>query len=1131
MKWMHLFLLFTLPVFGQFSDNFSDGDFTDNPSWEGNTTKFEVFNEELHLQDALNESPAYLSTTVATKDSTIWEFYFRLDFDPSTNNQAKVYLASDVADLTGDLNGYYVKLGGVSNTVDRIQLFKQTGDNDELLVEGAESDAGISPTARVQVKRTDSGVWSLGYDLAGGTDYTFYGGDVTDIEHEIGAFMGVYCKYTSSNIDAFYFDDFSVNPTFVDDEAPELISLEVAGSNELLLTFNEALDLTTAQDVTNYNIEGIGNPDLAVLDINGNIVTLTYASNFPEETNLTLTISNLLDVAGNALNTTSTFLYNIANLHDVVITEIMANPTGAPGLPEAEYIELYNRTDDPINLKDWLFQDNSATPKIIPEYVLEAGEYIALVDENHAPLFNDIGINVLPMDFPAITNGGELLQILSSDNNLIFEVEFTDDWYQDNDKDEGGWSLEMINYNTLSLGMVNWAASNDIRGGTPSLANSILDTTTVDLAPELISVEILSNELVLTFSETLDLDAAQNVANYSVTNLGNPDLAVLDVVEGNIVTLTFTSNFPEKVNLVLTINNILDLAGNILNTTYDFFYNIANLYDVVITEIMANPTGALGLPEVEYIELYNRTDDPINLKNWLFQDNSTTPKFIPEYILGAGEYIALVDIDAAPLFDDLGINVLPMDFPAITNDGELLQILSNSNNLIFAVEFAKTWYQNSSKAEGGWSLEMINYNNPCGDMLNWAASNDNRGGTPSNVNSILDVTAADTELIELKRVGIIDTDTIELFFTESVNVELIDNQNFSIDNGIGNPIFVDTQLPDFQSVIMGLPNPLNTGIIYTLTASNVQDCVGNGLGNISSVQFALPEPIDSGDLVINELLFDQATGNVDFLEIYNRSDKIVDLQKCRVLRASSNYKEIFLDPLQITKLITEDSYLLFPGEYVCLSSDQSLVKQQYFTENPSGFIDVSGFPAYDSSFGAAIIQDSVGNELDAFIYTKQMHNDLINVTKGVSLERIDFNNVTDNLDNWHSASASVGYGTPAYENSQFFNIPDLIDDFAVEPSVFSPDGDGHEEFTTISYTMDEPGFVANIYVYDDRGREINHLVRNEVLGKEGFFKWEGNDANGDKANIGIYILFIEIFDAKGDLQRFKKTVTVAGALD
>ncbi|MGB0368548.1 MAG: hypothetical protein ACPGD8_04030, partial [Flavobacteriales bacterium] len=83
-------------VTAQVSDDFSDNDFTANPAWTGETTKFEVDgNQKLHLNAPSESDTAYLSTPSQAIDDATWEFLVELDFNPSSSNVARVYLASN----------------------------------------------------------------------------------------------------------------------------------------------------------------------------------------------------------------------------------------------------------------------------------------------------------------------------------------------------------------------------------------------------------------------------------------------------------------------------------------------------------------------------------------------------------------------------------------------------------------------------------------------------------------------------------------------------------------------------------------------------------------------------------------------------------------------------------------------------------------------------------------------------------------------------------------------------------------------------------------------------------------------------------------------------------------------------
>ena len=80
----------------------------------------------------------------------------------------------------------------------------------------------------------------------------------------------------------------------------------------------------------------------------------------------------------------------------------------------------------------------------------------------------------------------------------------------------------------------------------------------------------------------------------------------------------------------------------------------------------------------------------------------------------------------------------------------------------------------------------------------------------------------------------------------------------------------------------------------------------------------------------------------------------------------------------------------------------------------------------------------------------------------------------------------------------------------------------------INYQAAQNGYVANAQIFDATGRTIKRLLQNELLGSQGTFKWDGSSDNDMKARIGIYILWIEIFQPDGRKMVEKKTIVVGG---
>ena len=97
-----IFLLLLIPLFAapQVQEDFDDGDFTQNPAWNGTANKFKINRYyQLQLNDTV-AGTAYLSTANGMLTNTEWRFWIRFSFSPSSNNNGRIYLAADSSDLS-----------------------------------------------------------------------------------------------------------------------------------------------------------------------------------------------------------------------------------------------------------------------------------------------------------------------------------------------------------------------------------------------------------------------------------------------------------------------------------------------------------------------------------------------------------------------------------------------------------------------------------------------------------------------------------------------------------------------------------------------------------------------------------------------------------------------------------------------------------------------------------------------------------------------------------------------------------------------------------------------------------------------------------------------------------------------
>ena len=629
------------------------------------------------------------------------------------------------------------------------------------------------------------------------------------------------------------------------------------------------------------------------------------------------------------------------------------------------------------------------------------------------------------------------------------------------------------------------------------------------------------NNVDIMFNEPVEITSAQATSNYFANNnLGNPTNAFIDPTNPSLIHLSFAGVFASSVVYTLTVNGVSDLSGNSVNNiNATFGYYTPQQYDVVIDEIMADPTPQIALPNNEWIELKNTTPFAINLQGWKVADASGQSGAMPNFILQPDSFVIVCTGSAVSALSPFGKVISITSFPSLDNDGELIYLISPTGQTVHAVQYSSQWYQNELKKDGGWTLEMIDTKNPCGGMSNWKASTDTKGGTPGQKNSVDGANIDDTDPV-LLRAFPVDNTTITIVFDEPLDsLKAATAGNYKIDNGVTITAAAAVS-PVFNKVMLNLSAPIVTGTVYTVTASNITDCKGNIIGGKNVAKFGIAEDGDSLDLVINEILFNPKPGGVDYLELYNRSQKIVDLSHVYLANRSSS------NAIASIQQASAESILFLPGDFIVLTSDPNAVKSQYITTNPDAFITMQSMPSFSDDKGNVIILNGQGNIIDEVAYSDKWHFALISNSEGVSLERIDYDGGSIQS-NFHSAATSVGYGTPGYKNSQYRLNEQVQGEIKISPEVFSPDNDGIDDFATIDYNFPSPGFVTNVTIFDASGRAVRYLQRNSLSGVKGYYRWDGLDDKNRKLPQGIYIIYTEVFNTDGKKKQFKNSIVLA----
>ena len=646
------------------------------------------------------------------------------------------------------------------------------------------------------------------------------------------------------------------------------------------------------------------------------------------------------------------------------------------------------------------------------------------------------------------------------------------------------------------------------------------------ISPIILSITITGpNNLDIRFSESVDQADAEQILHYTlIENSVHPTYVLRDNSNFSLVHLVFATLFIERINYEISLTSIKDLSANIIeDTTAKFVLYKPIPYDIVIDEIMADPSPPNGLPEVEWLEIRNVSSFDINLSGWKLAKSSGKSGPIANKILKPDSLLIICSSGSVTGLSYYGTTVSVTSFPSLSNAGDLISLLAPDGRTIHAVNYNDDWYHNELKKQGGWSLEMIDINNPCSGTDNWSASININGATPGKINSI-DAMNIDDYSPKLIRAFLPDSLHVVLYFNEPMDsLSAMNPLHYQIDNGIGNPVSVLPMAPLFDKVILQTAIPFQENIVYNLRVNALTDCISNPIGSFNTIEFGLSQLPDSFDIIINEILFNPKNDGVDYVELYNRSDKIINLKNIHIANLNSS------GVIDNIVSLPDDGFLFFPKQMLAFTTSSSIVKRDYLSYHSDNIITLNEMPSFNDDEGNVILLNEQGKIIDQLHYKDDWHFKLLNDVEGVALERINYDSKTQDENNWHSASATVGFGTPADKNSQCKDNENLAGTINATPKIISPNNDGLDDVLAVYYTFPEPGYVANIIIFNISGYPVKHLQTNALCGIRGSFKWDGLNDKNQSINTGQYIVYTEVFNLKGTVRRFKNCITVVDA--
>ena len=529
-------------------------------------------------------------------------------------------------------------------------------------------------------------------------------------------------------------------------------------------------------------------------------------------------------------------------------------------------------------------------------------------------------------------------------------------------------------------------------------------------------------------------------------------------------------------------------------------------YDIIICEIMAKPTPEIGLPAVEYIELHNRLPYPCTLQNWRLTLGNTSKK-LPDITLDSCGYAVLIAQKYLGDFTPFCEHIYTLSSLTVTDGGQQLTLYNQHDEVIHYVSFRKTWHTEIIKQEGGWSLEMMDENWPCAGSENWNSSTSPLGGTPGQPNSIRNTLDNSITPI-ITGATMPDSTTLRVNFSKTLSADVVEQEGLFITSPPLNILSVREVPPEFSSIDIRFETAVQLNTDYTLYLSGtLTDCGENTYQTSEQIPFGRADPPKSFDLVINEILTNPRDNeNADYLEIYNRSNHIIDLKEVKVGYGGDTLP-------QKAVVAVSKGWLLLPKTYVALCKQKSVTLQQYVCKDERRLVECDSLPDFAIGKGVIHLTDKSLQSIDRFSYAEEMHYSKLLTTKGVSLERLYADMPTQDDNNWRSAAESAGFGTPGYENSQTGNALEN-NEFEIVPEVFSPDNDGYEDFAEVVCSFSEEENRVTIVIYNNRGYPVKHLANNVLCGRTARFRWDGDDDRNQSAATGMYVVQLESWNLR-----------------
>lgn len=556
---------------------------------------------------------------------------------------------------------------------------------------------------------------------------------------------------------------------------------------------------------------------------------------------------------------------------------------------------------------------------------------------------------------------------------------------------------------------------------------------------------VTESEILILFSEDVDLSSVE-AEDFTINGATLDGTSTITQPETDQLLIDLPAALPSGPNQV-SVTDIESVSGwNIpQNTQFEFFvFDDYQPGDIIINEFMKDPPPGT----TDYVEIRNISGKYLNLKDWQVGDELSLTSITSSDLVIYPDSFAVITPDSSALINSFGPGYyIQASLPNLNSTtSDQVRLISSTGTLADSLEYTTDW--------GGEdvAIERRSATVPSTFRENWGDSPADNFGTPGFVNQI----QPDTVPPEIESLSVLNDSTFQVIFSERIQSGAAENEaNYSLSEPQGLPSAppslesVEFLAPD--TVILSYQNALpkqEQGSEYGLTIEGQSDIFGNVAATLEGSFFLIDiAEATTGDVVINEFMYDPGAEFSEFIELYNTTDKNFDLQGWT-----------FNDNTGTRRVITDSNVELVTNSYIILAPDSTVIN--LFPDRP---IIVMGnrFASLNNGSDDIVIRNRDGTQIDSLTYFSDWGGNQI------SLERRSPFASSLYRENWGD-SPSTQLATPGAVNQiQTDNSPPEISNAFIASSdsirvIFNERVDSVQAKNTANYTLSPMISIAEV---------------------------------------------------------------------